>query len=101
MARKNRPHTPDGRYLVSKGKFKRCTNPALDDAFRRKTLKTLMKARMSKDRDAALEAKIALGEAGPLWWDDDSTDYTGSAPDATPYAQWWHSLSDEERVAGA
>jgi len=31
MARKNRPHTPDGRYLVSKGIFKRCTNPSLDD----------------------------------------------------------------------
>ncbi|MEE9333429.1 MAG: hypothetical protein V3U65_04990 [Granulosicoccaceae bacterium] len=101
MARKNRPHTPDGRYLVSKGILNRCTNPNLEDAFRRKTLKTLMKARMSKDRDAALEAKIALGEAGPLWWSDGSPDYSGSAPDATPYEQWWASLTDDQRAAGA
>ena len=101
MARKNRPHTPDGRYLVSKGILKRCTNPGLDDAFRRKTLKALMKARMSKDRDTALEAKVALGEAGPLWWDDGAPDYSGGAPDATPYEQWWAGLTDIEREAGA
>jgi len=101
MPRKNRPHTPDGRYLVSKGILKRCTNPDLDDGFRRKWLKTLMKARMAKDSKAALDAKIALGEAGPLWWDDDPTDYSGSTPDATPSAQWWRSLSEAEQAAGA
>ena len=101
MPRKNRPHTPDGRYLVSKGILKRCTNPGIEDDFRRKALKTLMQARMRKDRDAAHEAKIALGEAGPVWWDDSSPDYSGSAPDATPYDQWWASLTDVERAAGA
>jgi len=101
MPRKNRPHTPDGRYLVSKGILKRCTNPDLEDEFRRKSLKALMQARMSKDRVAALEAKIALGEAGPVWWDDGSPDYSGSVPDATPYGQWWANLTDVERAAGA
>ena len=101
MPRKNRPHTPDGRYLVSKGILKRCTNPNLEDDVRRKSLKTLMQARMRKDRDAALEAKIALGEAGPVWWHDGSPDYSGSAPDSTPYDQWWTDLTDVERAAGA
>jgi len=101
MARKDRPHTPDGRYLVSKGIFKRCTNPELDDNFRRKTLKTLMQARMSKNRDAALEAKIALGEAGAVWWNDGAPDYSGSKPDDTPYSHWWLALSEDERAAGA
>lgn len=101
MARKNRPHTTDGRYLVSKGILKRCTNPDLDDSVRRKMLKALMQARMNKDRTAALKAKQALGEAGPLWWDDGSPDYSGCAPDATPYAQWWNELSSIEHAAGA
>ena len=101
MPRKNRPHTPDGRYLVSKGILKRCTNPDLEDDIRRKSLKTLMQARMKKDREAALEAKVALGEAGPVWWDDGSPDYSGSAPDVTPYEQWCASLTDVERAGGA
>ena len=101
MPRKNRPHTPDGRYLVSKGVLKRCTNPALDDGVRRKALKALMQARMTKDREAALEAKISLGEAGAVWWDGDTTDYSNLPPIDTPYAEWWGTLSDEERVSGA
>jgi len=101
MARKNRPHTPDGRYLVSKGVLKRCTNPNLDDAIRRKQLKALMQARMAKDRDAALQAKTALGEAGPVWWEGDTTDYSNLQPTQSPYAQWWQSLSQLERDSGA
>lgn len=100
MARRNRPHTADGRYLVSRGVLKRCTNPMLDDGVRRKELKALMQARMRKDRDAALAAKIALGEAGEPWWDDGAADFSGCAPEATPYADWWRSLSETEREAG-
>lgn len=101
MPRKNRPHTPDGRYLVSRGVLKRCTNPTLDDTVRRKALKALMQARMKKDRQAALIAKETLGEAGELWWDDGSTDVSGCAPAETDYAQWWSSLTAAERAAGA
>ena len=100
MARKNRPHTPDGRYLVSKGILKRCTNPTLDDDVRRKALKTLMQARMKKDREGSLQAKIQLGEAGPVWWDGDTNDYSGNSPVETPYAEWWNSLREEERNSG-
>lgn len=101
MARKNRPHTPDGRYLVSRGVLKRCTNPALEDATRRKLLKTLMQARMAKNREAAIDAKTLLGEAGPVWWDDGAQDYSNQSPDSTPYRQWWASLSENERESGS
>ncbi len=101
MARKNRPHTRDGRYLVSKGVLKRCTDPELDDTIRRRELKTLMKARMKNDRAAALKAKEALGEAGEVWWDDGTPDVSGCAPTETVYAQWWNSLSEAQREAGS
>ena len=100
MARKNRPHTPDGRYLVSKGVLQRCTNPMLDDCIRRKELKAMMQARMAKNKNAALQAKIALGEAGPVWWEDDTTDYSNLQPMQSPYAEWWQSLSEAERLEG-
>ncbi len=100
MPRKNRPHTPDGRYLVSRGVLKRCTNPMLDDAIRRQALKTLMQARLAKDSVATLKAKEALGEAGALWWSDGSSDVSGCSPAETDYAQWWNSLTEAQRASG-
>lgn len=44
------------------------------------------------------EAKVALGERGPTWWDGD--DFNRHAPKNTPYAAWWSSLSADERSAG-
>ena len=41
-----------------------------------------------------LAAKTALGEAGPVWWDDGAPDYSGRDPDATPYVVWWRSLPE-------
>lgn len=100
MPRKNRPHTPDGRYLVSRAVLKRCTNPNLQDRDRRALLKTLMRARMAKDKDASTDAKIALGEAGPVWWDDGAPDFSNQTPDTTPYKSWWLSLTEQERESG-
>ena len=100
MPRKDRPHTTDGRYLVAKGILKRCTNPDLDDSTRRKAVKKLMQARMSKDKPTVLEAKTELGEAGPVWWNDGEPDLSGQHPADTPYANWWSSLTDTERQAG-
>ena len=100
MARKNRPHTPDGRYLVARGVFKRCTNPNLDGKIRRTAVKEMMQARMSGDGDAVVAAKTALGETGPVWWDDGEPDCSGLAPSDTAYAEWWASLTDLERENG-
>lgn len=100
MARQDRPHTEDGRYLVARGVLKRCTNPAVDDSTRRKAIKKLMQARMTKDKTAVLQAKVDLGEAGEVWWDDGAPDYSGQSPADTPYADWWHSMTPEEKARG-
>ena len=33
------------------------------------------------------EAKLALGERGPVWWDDGAPDYNRKLVKNTPYAQ--------------
>lgn len=55
---------------------------------------------MSRDADAVRAAKIALGEAGPVWWTDGAPDFSGEHPQTTPYAAWWKTLSDEEQQTG-
>jgi len=97
MARKDHPHTADGRYLVARGVLKRCTDPTLDDTARRKAIKKLMQARMSKDQQAVLVAKIELGESGPVWWDDGEPDYSGKHPTDTPYRDWWLDIRPDKK----
>nr|WP_038019183.1 hypothetical protein [Synechococcus sp. PCC 7335] len=101
------PKTPDGRYFVVKGRLWRCTNPALDEQTRQRYVKKLMKARnlvkQAKQREdqAALstaraqvnEAKVELGERGPVWWTDDAPDYNRYLAKNTPYADWFSSLT--------
>jgi hypothetical protein len=43
-------------------------------------------------------AKVALGERGPTWWGGE--DVNRKAPENTGYADWWASLSDDERAPG-
>ncbi|GED22322.1 hypothetical protein [Halomonas halmophila] len=95
--------TPDGRYIVVRGRLWRCTNPDLPEAQRQYWVKQLMQARRdvgqakrAKDaqaeRDARArvdEAKRALGERGPVWWQDDAPDYTQCKIENTPYAEWY------------
>jgi len=59
-----------------------------------------MQARMSRDVDAVLAAKIALGEAGPVWWTDGAADFSDARPEDTPYAEWWEQLTDAARQSG-
>ena len=61
-----------------------------------------MAARSAVDdagRQAAAEqvssAKVALGEAGPVWWNDGAADVSGLSPDATVYADWWDTVADK------
>lgn len=111
MPRKAYPHTPDGRYFVSKSRLWRCTNPTLSDDERRRHIKALMKARnavrLAKDeaelktaRAAVHAAKVALGERGPVWWDDGREPEEGRHPKNSSYAAWWLALTEEERAAG-
>ncbi|WP_394152660.1 hypothetical protein [Loktanella salsilacus] len=111
MSAKDYPATPDGRYFVAKGRMWRKTNPALDDTARRAAVKALMQARRavgqadSEDatraaRDKVDAAKRALGERGPVWWDDGAPDEGGKHPENTSYAQWWASLDDAAQARG-
>ncbi len=96
------PTTPDGRYFVVRGRLWRCSNPALDPAERQRLVVELMAARAEVGRalkaaDEPAEkaacarvhaAKLALGERGPVWWDDGAPDYNRHLVKNTPYAEW-------------
>ena len=104
---KHYPTTPDGRYFVHKERLWRCTNPALDDNEKDRLVKELMAARravktakssddpemLSDARARVNAAKIALGERGPTWWDDD-VDHNRKLIKNTPYAQWWQTFDE-------
>ena len=78
----------------------RASNPALPEAERQRLVDRLMDARRAvaaakRAHDAAAEsaaraqvdaAKIALGERGPVWWDDGAPDYNRHLVKNTPYA---------------
>lgn len=98
--------TPDGRYFVVRGRLWRMSDPALDAAARERLVHELMDARravrdakraddpvaLKKARHAVDTAKIALGERGPVWWDDSAPDYNRHLARTTPYADWFASL---------
>ncbi|HEX8826456.1 MAG TPA: hypothetical protein VF794_41525 [Archangium sp.] len=97
------PTTPDGRYLVVKGRLWRRSNPALGTTQRALLVEALMHARRdvgralrSGDREAEREArarvhraKVALGERGPPWWMDGAPDFNRHLVRNTPYAAWF------------
>ncbi|MGN3974288.1 hypothetical protein [Tsuneonella sp. SYSU-LHT278] len=79
----------------------RASNPALGEDERQRLVNELMAARRAvrdaRDDPSALrrarsrvnEAKVALGERGPPWWDDGAPDYNRHLIGHTPYADWW------------
>ncbi len=101
------PTTPDGRYFVVKGRLWRCTNPNLEDAAKQQLVHQLMRARRlvkqakKQDDENALQvarsqvntAKVALGERGPVWWEDGAPDYNRHMVKNTPYAAWFARMS--------
>jgi len=94
--------TPDGRYLVVRGRLWRASNPHLPEARRQALVQALMaarrevgaarragdRARLAAAGAAVDEAKRALGERGPVWWDDGAPDYNRHLVRNSPYAQW-------------
>lgn len=98
--------TPDGRYFVVRGRLWRLSNPALDPAERDAFVHALMDARravgqakrsgddeaLGKARRHVDEAKLALGERGPVWWDDGAPDLNRRMVRNTPYADWFAAL---------
>jgi hypothetical protein len=49
--------------------------------------------RLVEARSAVNEAKIALGERGPVWWNDGAPDYNRFLVTNTPYDVWYSELS--------
>ena len=102
------PSTPDGRYFVVAGRLWRTSNPALAPAERQRLVDQLMLARRQvgaakKAGDAQAEraaraavdqAKRALGERGPVWWQDGAPDFNRRMVANTPYAGWYAGLAD-------
>lgn len=103
------PRTPDGRYILVRGRLWRATNPGLSAEARAGHTSDLMAARRAvgaalraEDPDALAlarqrvqAAKVALGERGPVWWSDGAPDLTRHLVRNTPYAD-----DDEPSSAG-
>lgn len=97
------PVTPDGRYLVVRGRLWRASNPNLGPEQRQALVDALMDARRAvrdalKSKDATLlaaartrvqAAKVGLGERGPPWWTDGAPDLNRRLARNTIYADWF------------
>lgn len=99
--------TPDGRYIVVRGRLWRRSDPRLSAGAREAAVKALMDARRgvatarrqqdpdaeARAHQAADTAKHALGERGPTWWPDESPDLTRHLARTTCYADWYAAQS--------
>ena len=93
--------TPDGRYIVVRGRLWRAANPDLPPERRAALVAELMAARRAvavarrageseESAHAAVDAaKIALGERGPVWWNDGAPDLNRHMARTTVYADWF------------
>ncbi|MBB6504522.1 hypothetical protein F4693_001495 [Sphingomonas endophytica] len=103
------PTTPDGRYLVVRGRLWRKSNPLLAPELRQTLVDELMSARravqaaLRDDDQAAVRrarqrvdaAKIGLGERGPVWWTDGAPDLNRRMARNTGYADWFAAWENE------
>jgi hypothetical protein len=99
--------TPDGRYIIVRGRLWRASNPHLSDETRAALVTQLMAARRAvgtakRGGDAEAEriaheavdaAKTALGERGSVWWDDGSPDLNRRMARNTAYAEWFATIA--------
>jgi len=104
------PTTPDGRYLIVRGRLWRTANPGLGEVEKQRLVKELMDARRavkaakaSGDADALVAArqdvdgaKVGLGERGPLWWTDGEPDWNRHLVKNTPYAEWFNQQANSD-----
>lgn len=104
------PLTPDKRYLVVRGRLWRAANPALSPEVRKACVDRLMTARravrdalQSADDEALAhartevdQAKVALGERGPVWWTDGAPDLNRQHVKKSPYADWLERHKNEQ-----
>jgi hypothetical protein len=96
--------TADSRYIVIRGRLWRASNPNLSDARRQELVDELMDARRAvreanRDEQSLKNArrrvhavKVALGERGPVWWDDGALDLNRHLVVNTDYRNWYLGL---------
>jgi hypothetical protein len=91
---------------VVRGRLWRRSDPAPSDDRRAALVSELMDARRiigraGRSGDSAAvtaararvhAAKVALGERGPVWWDDGAPDLNRHLARNTPYAEWFAAL---------
>lgn len=99
--------TPDGRYLIVRGRLWRAANPNLAESDRKCLVEELMAARraikhhrndavaLAQARRRVHLAKVALGERGPVWWNDGAPDLNRKLVVKTTYAPWFASLPED------
>ena len=97
------PLTPDGRYIVVRGRLWRAANPGLSREERQRLVERLMDARraiaaarrsgegaaLHRAREQLNAVKLALGERGPVWWTDGTPDFNRRLVRNSPYASWF------------
>ncbi|EKT4084516.1 MULTISPECIES: hypothetical protein [Stenotrophomonas] len=107
--------TPDGRYLIVRGRLWRTTNPGLSEPERERLVHDLMDARravkaakasanpdaLAAARGAVDSAKRGLGERGPVWWTDGERDWNRHLVKNSPYAGWFYQQANGEAETGA
>lgn len=107
MATTSPLRTPDGRYIVVRGRLWRTSNPHLSEERRQELVDELMAARnavrlrlKAKDerklkaaRRRVHAAKVALGERGPVWWTDGTPDLNRHLAKNTPYREWYEATA--------
>ena len=98
--------TPDGRYLIVRGRLWRRADPDLPEERRAALVADLMHARraigaalrsgdarsLTTARAAVHAAKIALGERGAVWWTDGAPDENRRLARNSSYADWHEGL---------
>lgn len=86
-----------------RGRLWRASDPALSEAEKERLVRELMDARRdvgvamraadTVDEKAARarvhQAKLALGERGPVWWKDGAPDENRKLVKNSSYADWW------------
>lgn len=106
--------TPDGRYIVVRGRLWRASNPSLSPESLEHLTRELMAARRDVNvalrardpellrcaRDRVQAAKVALGERGAVWWQDGAKDFNRHLAKNTPYASWYAALEASTSTDG-
>lgn len=92
-----------------RGRLWRCSNPALPEVRRKQLVNELMNVRravkqakvadeplqLQQARQRVDEAKVSLGERGPVWWHDGAQDFNWYRVINTPYSAWFEQLKQE------